>query len=108
MRKGKIYVAASKTVPTAEENALISLYNTGNPNLFGAPWMGNTNNFAKQRVDLYVSGKKGYVNNALVNYDNPSAAYEKFMDLSDIDSFEENGYTKEENITITSQYAPFS
>ena len=87
--EGKIYVAASKTVPTAEDTALLNLSNTGNPNLFGAPWMGNTNNFAKQRVDLYISGQKGYVNNALVNYEDPFTGYEKFMDLSDIDSFEE-------------------
>ena len=92
--EGKIYVAASKPIRTpeirtTEEIALLGLYNTGNPNLFGAPWMGNTNNFAKQRVDLYISGQKGYVNNALVNYEDPFTGYEKFMELSLIDSFEE-------------------
>ena len=86
--EGKIYVAASKTVPTAEDTALLNLYNTGIPNLFGAPWMGNTNNFAKQRVDLYISGQTGYVNNAILEYGS-IADDDKFMNLSDIDSFEE-------------------
>ena len=34
----------------------------------GAPWMGNTSKDAKTRVDLYISGQAGYINNALVDY----------------------------------------
>lgn len=52
------------------QNALISLYGTpSNPgNLFGAPWMGNTNKDTKSRIDMYISGDKGYINNAEVDY----------------------------------------
>lgn len=68
--EGKVYVAASKIVGsrTSEETALLNIYGAGLPNLFGAPWMGNTNTFAKQRVDLYVSGQRGYINNGEVDY----------------------------------------
>ena len=68
--EGKVYVAASKTAGLSdEENALMSKYGPlGGANLFGAPWMGNTNSFAKYRVDLYVSGQKGYINNQEVDY----------------------------------------
>ena len=69
--EGKIYTATSKTREkrTAEENTLI--YNYGaerTANLFGSPWMGNTTKDAKYRVDLYVAGKKGYINNVEVDY----------------------------------------
>lgn len=91
--EGKVYVAASKPIRTPdirteEEKALIRMYGVGGVNLFGAPWMGNTNNFAKQRVDLYVSGQTGYVNNFIVDYGNVSVV-DKFMNLSNIDCFEE-------------------
>ena len=68
--EGKIYVAASKPAAsrTEEENALMELYGPTGTNLFGAPWMGNTDVYAKERVDLYVSGQAGYINNGLVNY----------------------------------------
>lgn len=69
--EGKIYTAIS--LPDArrndEEKALVTKYGTGDTNLFGAPWMGNTTRDAKYRVDLYVSGKNGYINNTKVEYD---------------------------------------
>ena len=45
--EGKVYVAASKIVGsrTFEETALLNIYGAGLPNLFGAPWMGNTNTY---------------------------------------------------------------
>lgn len=70
--EGKIYVALSKNESsrTLEEQALVTNYGSGvKANLFGAPWMGNTVKDAKARVDLYVSGKKGYINSILVDYD---------------------------------------
>ena len=71
--EGKVYVAASKPIRTPdirteEEKALIRMYGVGGVNLFGAPWIGNIDNFAKQRVDLYISGQNGYINNGQVNY----------------------------------------
>ncbi len=37
--------------------------------LFGAPWLGSTENI-KARVDLFVNGEKGYINNVEVDYTN--------------------------------------
>lgn len=78
--EGKIYTAMS--IPEArrneEESALVRNYGPirgGLPNianLFGAPWMGNTVRDAKYRVDLYIAGKKGYINNVEVNYETNS------------------------------------
>ena len=78
--EGKIYTAMS--IPEArrnkEESALVRNYGPligGLPNianLFGAPWMGNTSRDAKYRVDLYIAGKRGYINNVEVNYETNS------------------------------------
>lgn len=75
--EGKIYTAMS--LPPSklfdsgyeEERALFNNYgpSSGDRNLFGAPWMGNTVKDAKYRVDLYVDSKKGYINNVEVNYE---------------------------------------
>ena len=55
---------------TDKQKALISLYGTANlaGNLYGAPWMGNTNKDTKSRIDMYISGDAGYINNAWVDY----------------------------------------
>ena len=68
--EGKIYTAMSKSENrrNLEEKALVNNYSNGDKNLFGAPWMGNTTKDAKYRVDLYVAGKKGYINNVNVDY----------------------------------------
>ena len=75
--EGKVYVAASKPFNSRndEEHALMRMYSLDSNysgsdriDLFGAPWMGNITDFAKQRVDLYISGQNGYINNGQVNY----------------------------------------
>lgn len=70
--EGQIYSATSKTpsLRTSKEIALINNYgpSSGAKNLFGAPWVSNITRDAKTRVDLYVSGKKGYINNVEVDY----------------------------------------
>lgn len=52
------------------QKILISLYGDNNKptNMFGAPWVGTTDEDAKARIDLYIKGGKGYINNALVDY----------------------------------------
>ena len=35
--------------------------------LFGAPWLGSTETI-KQRIDFFVNGDSGYINNTFVNY----------------------------------------
>lgn len=52
------------------QKTLMKLYGEGKTNMFGAPWVGTTDEDAKSRIDLYIKGKKGYINNALVNYEN--------------------------------------
>ena len=59
---------------TDKQKMLVSLYGArlngaDNPaNLFEAPWSGSTNKDAKTRIDYYVNGSKGYINNTLVDY----------------------------------------
>ena len=74
--EGKVYVATSKPlldplIPEHQESiALKRMYDGpgADIDLFGAPWMGNTEVYAKERVDLYISGQNGYINNGLVEY----------------------------------------
>lgn len=41
--------------------------------MFGAPWVGSTEN-TKKRIDYFISGSDGYINNQYINYiDNPFA-----------------------------------
>lgn len=39
--------------------------------MFGAPWLGSTESL-KTRIDLYVNGKAGYINDTYVDYTNNS------------------------------------
>ncbi len=54
-----------------ENNAYNKVYNDTNKKycLFGAPWLGSTES-VKTRIDYFVDGKAGYINNAYVNYKN--------------------------------------
>ncbi len=75
--EGKVQSAIGDT--NAEQNATSfelkqkyafkKIYNVqGTPYyLFGAPWFGNKENI-KLRVDLFVNGKAGYINNSYVDY----------------------------------------
>lgn len=74
--EGDVMTAAT-TVPanrTAEQRALLSLYGakkngTNNPNnLYGATWLGSTNKDTKSRIDMYIYGGAGYINNTYVDY----------------------------------------
>ncbi len=79
--EGKVRKAAATTTDkmTKEQIALTKLYNKNNssltnaekaknPYLFEAPWIGSTDTGIKQRIDLYISGKAGYINNTHVDY----------------------------------------
>ena len=63
--------ANMKTPKHKKNHALDELYNddTQKYYLFGAPWLGSTEN-VKTRVDYFVNGEKGYINNVLINYEN--------------------------------------
>ncbi len=59
----------------SRNKALLSLYDVDTSGkeksfcyMFGVPWLANINKDAKTRIDLYISGGKGYINNTLVDY----------------------------------------
>ena len=62
-------LSVGTSLQTDKQKALLSLYNDSNNacNLYGAPWIGSTE-LAKQRIDMYISGAKGYINSTLVDY----------------------------------------
>lgn len=70
--EGKVMTATSKlsSQRTDEEKALISLYGTPGVAryMYGAPWLGSTNKDAKERIDMFIAGKSGYINNTYVDY----------------------------------------
>lgn len=71
--------SASRTITSNRsdtQKALLSLYGASNPsdplykcNMFGAPWMGDRNKDAKQRIDMYISGGSGYIDSTWVTYE---------------------------------------
>lgn len=83
--EGAVMTANSTLNKTNQQKALMSLYGTADSpgNLFGAPWMGNTNKDTKARLDMYISGTSGYINNTWVDY---SAKY------NNIENSESEGY----------------
>ena len=60
--------------------------------LFQSPWLGDTSKDIKTRIDFYVSGKAGYINNTYVDYESRTGI--NFRNLKDIkewyDSSEDN------------------
>ncbi len=52
------------------QKALLSLYGDSDKAcyMFGAPWLGSTNKDTKERIDMYISGDSGYINNTWVDY----------------------------------------
>lgn len=72
--EGKVRTTASTEVRkrTPEEQALNTRYNDKNKieYLFEAPWIGNTDRDTKTRIDFYINGQSGYINNSYLNYEN--------------------------------------
>ena len=64
--------SAANYTGTSDKNKISlknSIYNDNQKKayMFGAPWVGNLDN-AKIRVDYFLNGTKGYINNGLVDY----------------------------------------
>jgi len=55
---------------TDKQKALLSLYDDSGKKCYmsGAPWLANINKDAKTRIDMYIRGGKGYINNTLVDF----------------------------------------
>lgn len=72
--EGKIAKAAADTKNTNKELVSLkkSIYNqSGNKAyLFEAPWTGSTDENTRARIDYFLNGTKGYINNTLVDYQN--------------------------------------
>lgn len=71
--EGKIAKAVANTNNTDSESQSLksSVYNDHNEKayLFEAPWTGSTDENTRTRIDYFLNGTKGYINNTLVNYE---------------------------------------
>lgn len=70
--ESKIDRAAKYTGSTDEELISLksSIYNQSNHEayLFEAPWTGSTSENTRARIDYFLHGTKGYINNTLIDY----------------------------------------
>lgn len=73
VNSAKSYISSESETGRLAENkrkALLSLYDNDTLTcyMFGAPWLGNITKDAKSRIDMYISGGKGFINDTLVDY----------------------------------------
>ena len=77
--EGKIAKAAADTKGVDEELVSLknSIYNKNNNSayLFEAPWTGSTDENTRARIDFFLHGTKGYINETLVDYSRGSPAF---------------------------------
>ena len=113
--EGQVRSAASTVdFPTKYQQSLNTEYNspTSTKYLFEAPWLGNINKDVKTRIDLYVSGKAGYINNVKVDYTDSSydGSSETSYDFSEFDNIKEMmaWYTLNTNSRITETFIEYS
>lgn len=66
-----------------KQNSLVLLYGDDSKTtyLFQSPWLGNTNRDVKTRIDYYVSGSAGYINNTFVDYSHRAGQYNNLVDI---------------------------
>lgn len=78
--------AASTEDLDGEAEALNLIYNNSNlpTYLFESPWIGNTDKDTKKRIDLYVRGGAGYINDTYVDYTDSSADIDSLTELNQI------------------------
>ena len=69
--EGDVHLAVADTNVSPKNDSLKALYNDSNKNIymFGAPWLGSTKS-VKTRVDYFVNGQVGFINNQPVDYRN--------------------------------------
>ena len=98
--------AISEVNPSNSEKALLSIYDNDTKPCYmaGAPWLANITKDAKTRVDMYVFGRKGYINNVLVDYESRGLnLYEnrKFKEIFTQYAYEGDTITDEEDELVT-------
>lgn len=63
--------------------------------LFGAPWIGSTDEDTRTRIDYFLNGTKGYINNTEVDYSENGGFIAKYGNETFIESFVEYAYEGE-------------
>lgn len=90
--EGEVRSAASNTgVLDKRDKGLLAAYDDENKPayLFEAPWIGNSDNHVKTRIDFYVSGQEGDINNIHVDYTTTKSA--QIDNLVEMKSFYDTG-----------------
>ncbi len=87
--EGEVRLAESATNPTPKQKSLVTAYgNTSLPRyLFEAPWIGNKERDTKNRIDLYIKGDAGYINNTYVDYtdkDSGTATLDSLAEIKEV------------------------
>ena len=103
--EGKVRQASaiSDANVTAEQKALKKIYNdkTSPLYLFEAPWIGSTDEDIKTRIDYYINGSAGYINNTYVNYKKANNKFYEIRLYNQTASEANKVYFKEEFIRYT-------
>lgn len=91
--EGEVRLAESAKNPTSKQKSLVTAYgNSSEPRyLFEAPWIGNTERDTKTRIDLYVKGGAGYINDTYVDYTDKDNSTDKINSLAEVKKLIENG-----------------
>lgn len=63
--------------------------------LFEAPWTGSTDEDTRSRIDYFLNGEKGYINNTLVDYTKDGGFIKKYGGETFYESFVEYAYSGE-------------
>ena len=105
--EGKVRSAASKAVKEPVDQSLADTYDdkTKSLYLFQAPWLGNANRDVKTRIDYFIAGMKGYINNVEVDYTSTNlnhikVIYDNNINATIQESFVEYNFSGE---TITTE-----
>lgn len=91
--EGEVRLAESATTPTPKQKSLVAAY--GNDTipryLFEAPWIGNKERDTKTRIDLYIKGGAGYINDTYVDYTDKGNGTETIDSLAEVRELIEQG-----------------
>ena len=94
--EGDVYAAVGKSANkrTDKDNRLLEIYNDVSLSsyLYGAPWIGNTIKHTKTRIDLFVSGKAGFINNVFIDYSENGRSLKDYIEYVDSSNKVEDKY----------------
>lgn len=88
---------------TRKQSSLCSIYGDSSKRayLYQAPWLGNTSRDVKTRIDFFVSGKSGYINNTFVDYTHVDGIIKNIVDIKD-------WYDESENHIIEESFVEYN